>query len=68
MTMPMIVAQMPEDLPLALATAVCSTSAVCWPMRPESCVVIAFCAASWPKARPAMAITISRIGAIEVTV
>ena len=33
-TTPTSVARMPEDLPAALATADCKTSAVCWPMRP----------------------------------
>jgi uncharacterized membrane protein len=39
---PTIVATTPDDLLAALATAVCKTSAVCWPMRPLNCSVIAF--------------------------
>jgi uncharacterized membrane protein len=39
---PIIVATTPDDLLAALATAVCKTSAVCWPMRPLNCSVIAF--------------------------
>jgi hypothetical protein len=39
---PIIVATIPDDLLAALATAVCRTSAVCWPMRPLNCAVIAF--------------------------
>jgi hypothetical protein len=31
-----------DDLLAALATAVCKTSAVCWPMRLLNCAVIAF--------------------------
>jgi hypothetical protein len=64
----MMVAQIPDDLSDALAIAVCSTSAVCWPMSPLNCAKMAFCAASWPKTSPAIAMTIKRIGAIEVTV
>jgi hypothetical protein len=66
-TMPTIVATMPDDLPAALATALCNTSAVCGPMRALNCAMIAFWAASRPKASPAMAMAISRTGAIEVT-
>jgi Transposase IS66 family len=54
--LPIIVATIPDDWLAALATAVCKTSAVCWPMRPPSCSVIA------------MAITMSKTGAMEVTV
>ena len=39
---PIIVARILDDLPAALATAVCKTSAVCWPMRPLNCAVMAF--------------------------
>jgi hypothetical protein len=66
--MPIIVAQMPEVLLAALATAACSTSAVCCPMRPLNCSMMAFSAASRPNTSPAIAITISNTGAIEVTV
>ena len=62
-TMPIIVAKMPDDFPAALTTALCKTSAVCCPMRPLSCSVIAFWAASRPKASPAMATTMSKTGA-----
>jgi len=65
---PTSVARMPEDCPAALATADCNTSAVCCPMRPLSCSLMAFWAASRPKARPAIATTISRTGAMDVTV
>ena len=39
---PTIVARTLDDLLEALATAVCKTSAVCWPMRPLNCAVSAF--------------------------
>jgi uncharacterized membrane protein len=39
---PITVATTPDDLLAALATAVCKTSAVCWPMRPLNCAVSAF--------------------------
>ena len=39
---PIIVATIPDDLLAALATAVCKTSAVCWPIRPLNCAVSAF--------------------------
>lgn len=65
---PIIVAAMPDDLPAALASALCNTSAVCAPIRPLSCEMIAFWAASRPKAKPAMAITMSSKGAIDVVV
>jgi len=39
---PTTVATTPADVLEALATAVCKTSAVCWPMRPLNCSVSAF--------------------------
>ena len=43
---PINVASMPDDLPAALAIAVCRTSAVCCPIRPDNWAMIAFWAAS----------------------
>ena len=65
---PTIVAMMPDDVPEALATALCNTSAACEPMRPLSCPMIALWAASRPNTSPAIATTISSTGASDVTV
>ncbi len=54
-----------------LATLCSSPSIACAALSPTSpaiCETIAPCAASWPKTRPATAITISSSGATENTV
>ena len=66
--MPMSEAVMPVLGSLALAIIACSASALLPPIRPLSCSTMAPRAASWPKANPAMAMAISRIGASENSV
>ena len=53
---------------LALSIMACSASALLPPIRPLSWSTMAPRAASRPKARPAMAMAISRIGASENSV
>ena len=67
MIAPTIEARIPLDFP-ALCTAACTRSALSLPIKSRSCTAIAPRAASSPKARPAMAITINNTGPIEMIV
>jgi len=66
MTIPTMVATIPDDLVEALAITDCNTSAACCPISVLNWPLIALCAASRPKTNPAIAMTIRSTGAREV--
>ncbi len=67
-TMPTTVAKVPSRGLAALSIMPCSATAVWCPIITLSWSTIAPSAASWPKARPAIATTTSSTGAIENSV